>query len=134
MEIEAGHIGSSAHHLGHRGIAPFLRHFVEMVVAMLVGMALGGFLGVYDVASTELLALSMALSMSVPMIGWMRYRRHSWRASGEMAAAMMAPAIALCPPFWWGFISDDTLIGLQHVLMLPAMLAVMLYRRSDFGL
>jgi len=101
---------------------------------MLVGMALGAFLGFYDVARTELLALSMALSMSAPMVGWMRLRRHSWRASNEMAAAMIVPAIALCPLLWWGLISDDTLIGLQHVLMLPAMLAVMVYRRTDFGL
>ena len=73
----------------------FLRHFGEMVLAMLLGMA------VFDVVNSAILipmgfaylsagfpeasALAMAASMSVPMVAWMRLRKHAWRLTAEMA-------------------------------------------------
>jgi len=124
----------AAHHAGRRGWIPFLGHFAQMVVAMVLGMMVGGMLGTSDVSGAELQALLMAASMTVPMVAWMRVRRHSWRTSAEMAAAMVVPAAALFPLLWSSYISGDTLIGLQHGLMLPSMLAAMLYRRSEYGL
>ncbi len=81
----------------------FIRHYVEMVVAMFLGMAVLGMpallaLGAAGVSSTELrsdapalLLLGMGLTMTVPMVAWMRYRGHGWRASNEMAASMLIP-------------------------------------------
>jgi hypothetical protein len=63
---------------------PFLRHYLEMVAAMLAGMlVLGGAVrGVlalagleYPTRYPELVALEMAVEMSVGMVAWMR-RRH----------------------------------------------------------
>jgi hypothetical protein len=35
--------------------------------------------------------------------------------------------------FWLHIISVDPLIGLMHILMLPAMLLAMLYRRDEYA-
>ncbi len=58
----------------------------------------------------------MALTMTVPMVAWMRYRGHGWRPCLEMAAAMFVPtfvAIALL-----GAIDFDALMMFEHVGML----------------
>lgn len=39
--------------------------------------------------------LGMALTMTVPMVAWMRYRGHGWAASNEMAASMFIPSFAV---------------------------------------
>ena len=133
----------AVHHGGGRGIGRFLRHFAEMFAAMMIGMPLvgmplralqGALLGPSSIGIPELRALGMAVAMSVAMVAWMRFRDHSWRSSAEMAAAMVVPVVAFIPLLWMGIISGSMLVGLGHVLMLPAMLAVMLYRRSEYGL
>jgi flagellar biosynthetic protein FliP len=133
----------AAHHGGRRGVGPFLGHFAEMFVAMMIGMPLfgmplralqGALLGAPSVGIPELRALGMATAMTVAMVAWMRFRGHSWRASAEMAAAMIVPTVALLPLLWAGIISGGTLVRLEHVLMVPSMLAVMLYRRTDYGM
>ncbi len=120
----------------------FVRHYVEMVVAMLVGMvllhpvwmlvlpALG-----WGAALTRpnLYTLVMATSMAVAMTAWMRYRGHRWLPIAEMDAAMYLPFVVLLVPFWTGAISATTLSVAGHVLMLPAMLAVMLRRRAEYS-
>lgn len=132
-----------AHHPGRRGIGPFLGHVAEMTAAMMIGMPLvgmplralqGALFGAWSLGIPEVRATGMAVSMTVAMVVWMRIRRHSWRASAEMGAAMLLPTIALLPLLWVGIISGSALIGLGHVVMLPAMLVVMLYRRRDYGL
>lgn len=134
---------AEARHGHGRGIKPFLGHFVEMSVAMMAGMALfgmplrallGSLLGSSVVRIPELRALGMAIAMTLAMVLWMRFRKHSWRASAEMTAAMIVPSLALMPALWLGMVSGDTLTALVHVLMLPSMLAAMLYRRGDYGL
>ena len=133
----------AAHHHDRRGIGSFLGHFVEMFVAMMVGMPLfgmplralqGALLGPASVGIPELRALGMAAAMTVAMVIWMRFRGHSSRATTEMAAAMVVPTVALFTMLWAGIISGGMLVGLGHVLMVPSMLAVMLYRRSEYGL
>src|SRR3954471_19229534 len=81
----------------------FVRHYVEMVVAMFVGMAVLAMPARMALAAagtswselgTSAMLLAMAVEMTVPMVAWMRYRGHDWRPSGEMAAAMLLPAFA----------------------------------------
>src|SRR5215216_3730078 len=84
----------------------FVRHYVEMVVAMFLGMALLGVpaswaLGAVGSSWSELntdapslMLLAMAVTMTVPMVGWMRYRGHGWRANTEMSASMVLPTLA----------------------------------------
>lgn len=119
-----------------RGHLRFAGHFVEMVVAMLAGMvALGPLwslalpgLSAYPAADV----LVMATNMSVGMALWMRIRRHSWPRIAEMSAAMYVPFVVLLVPYWLGAISAGVLMMGGHLLMLPAMLAAMLWRRGDY--
>jgi hypothetical protein len=121
----------------------FLRHYLEMVAAMLVGMlVLGGAVrGVlalagleYPTRYPELLALEMAVEMSVGMVVWMRWRGHGWAATLEMVgAAMFAPLAVLFPLLWLGAIGGEALLVLEHVAMFPLMFLVMLRRRAEYG-
>jgi hypothetical protein len=116
-----------------------------MTLAMMLGMAvLGGvFRGAIAVAGVDyadtrlrlpaLFALVMAFNMSAPMAWWMRRRGHGWRYTAEMSAAMFVPVLALIPPLWLGAISGEALSGIQHAVMIPSMVAVMLRRRREFA-
>jgi hypothetical protein len=125
----------------------FARHYVEMVVAMLLGMAILGVpasmaLDGLGMSSSELrndapalLLFGMAVTMTVPMVGWMRYRGHGWRPSMEMAASMFVPTTAVIALLWGGLVADvDTLLIIEHVAMLPSMLVAMLFRAGEYGL
>jgi hypothetical protein len=124
----------------------FIRHYVEMVVAMFLGMVvLGGpamlALEAAGVTSTELNAdapalhlLGMGVTMTVPMVAWMRYRGHGWGPSNEMAASMLIPTAGVIGLLWGGFVTEiGTLLAIQHVVMLPAMLVAMLLRRDEYS-
>lgn len=119
----------------------FLRHLLEMVVAMVAGMMVLGPIRTLIVAQLgwpdlfdrpELHALAMAADMTIAMSLWMCYRKHSWISIAEMATAMVLPFIVLFVPLWAGALSGDTLLVAGHLLMLPAMVIAMLYRRSEY--
>jgi hypothetical protein len=123
----------------------FLRHYLEMVVAMFLGMGLlmpptGGALRAVGTSWSELhtsapalMLLGMALTMTVPMVGWMRFRGHGRGANTEMAAAMLLPAFAVIVLLWAGLVRDiDMLLVIEHVAMLASMLAAMLLRRDEY--
>jgi hypothetical protein len=133
-------------HAGHRG--HFLRHLLEMTAVMVPGMVLGGAvftLGAGLLAGTgltweearlrypELCLLTIAVVMSVPMVAWMRHRGHGWQSGGEMAAAMVVPALALIGLFWLRVVGKDPLCGVYCAVMVPAMVAAMLLRRGEYG-
>lgn len=133
---------SATTHAPH-GRGGFLRHVLEMTLVMVAGMAvLGGVfqaaLAVAGVDTTDarlrlpgLFALVMALNMSVPMAAWMRRRGHGWAYTAEMVAAMIVPVAVLIPPLWIGVISGETLSTIQHAVMLPSMVVVMLRHRGE---
>lgn len=108
-----------------------------MLVGMLVlhpvwMLALAG-LGRSDLLDRPVPAtLVMATNMALGMAAWMRLRGHAWPGVAEMAAAMYVPFVVLYPPLLAGLISADLLIVAGHVLMIPAMLAVMLRRRAEY--
>jgi hypothetical protein len=123
----------------------FARHYVEMVVAMLLGMfVLGGIgavlLGLVGIDTGDwhtdapaLMLLEMAFTMSVSMVAWMRYRGHGWAASWEMTASMFLPTFAAIALLGLGVVEDGgALMAIQHVVMFPAMLGVMLLRRDEY--
>ena len=81
----------------------FIRHYVEMVIAMLAGMAVLGMpLAALGTDSTELELLGMAFSMTVPMVAWMRYRGHGWAPAADMTASMFLPSFAAIALLWTG--------------------------------
>lgn len=123
----------------------FVRHYVEMVVAMLLGMvvlgvpagwALGAVGSSWSDLNTDapsLMLLGMAATMTVPMVGWMRYRGHGWRASTEMSAAMLIPTFAAIALLEAGVVDDiGVLLAVEHVAMLLGMLGVMLLRPTEY--
>jgi hypothetical protein len=91
----------------HPSARRFLRHYVEMLVAMFGGMIVLGMPAVValDAAGMTraelrtghptLLWFGMAVVMTVPMVAWMRYRGHTWRPSLEMAASMILPTLGV---------------------------------------
>ncbi len=124
----------------------FLAHYGEMVLVMLAGMVLFGLPVVVLAAAlgagpAELgreapagVLLGMGLSMTAPMVWWMPRRGHSAAATSEMAGAMIVPTLAVVALLATDAVDDlDTLLGIQHVAMLPAMLAVMLMRRREYS-
>ena len=150
----------NAHHAAtdlHRRIRPrraprmtsstrrFLRHYVEMVVAMFLGMVVLGIpagwaLGAVGSSWSELnthapalMLLGMAVTMTVPMVGWMRYRGHGWRANTEMSASMLVPTFAALALLQAGVVDDvDVLLVIEHVAMLLGMLGAMLLRPTEY--
>ena len=128
-------ISPAAHPRSHR-VRHFVRHYLEMVVAMLVGMMVLG--PVVDLVWPSLTAradvgvMVMATNMAIGMGAWMRFRRHSWRSVAEMSAAMYVPFLVLLVPFWAGAMGEHAMMTWGHVLMLPAMAAVMLLRPEEY--
>jgi hypothetical protein len=50
-----------------------------------------------------------------------------------MTGAMFAPAVALIPLLWLGVIDGNSLLMLEHLVMLPLMVLVMVRRRAEYG-
>jgi hypothetical protein len=124
----------------------FIRHYAEMLAAMFLGMFVLGMpalmaLGAAGVSSAELradapalLLLGMGVTMTVPMVAWMRHRGHGWAASNEMAASMLIPTAGVIGVLGAGLLDDvGTLLMIEHVVMLPSMLLAMLLRRDEYS-
>jgi hypothetical protein len=124
----------------------FVRHYVEMVIAMFLGMAILGLPAGWALSAAgsswsalnddapALMFLAMATTMTVPMVAWMRYRGHGWRANAEMSASMFVPTFAVIAMLGAGLVSDiGVLLIVEHVAMLLSMLAVMLLRPAEYS-
>jgi hypothetical protein len=129
-----------------RSTRHFIRHYAEMLAAMFLGMVALGMpalvaLGAAGTSSAELradapalLLLGMGVTMTVPMVAWMRYRGHGWAASNEMAASMLIPTAGVIGLLGAGLVNDvGTLLMAEHVVMLPSMLVAMLLRREEYS-
>ena len=120
----------------------FWLHFGEMVLAMFAGMAvLGGVVeGVLTMAGSSLsnasasvAATVMAFNMTVPMGGWMLYRGHPARHSAEMAGSMIVPTAFVIALHLVSVLPGSAVLAVQHVVMIPAMLGVMLWRYPHYA-
>lgn len=130
------HPVSAAHAHHGRRVRHFLWHLAEMLVAMMIGMAVA--VGVFSAVVGEnygqarhryptAALLVMAVGMAVPMVAWMRFRRHTWKNSIEMGAAMMLPAVPFLACVWAHvFVNAPT--GPYMAVSTVAMLGLMLYR------
>ena len=123
-----------------------VRHYLEMVVAMFAGMVVLGAPAVWALGavgidwnrlsddSPALMFLGMATTMTVPIVGWMMYRGHGWRANTEMSASMFLPTFAVIGLLWADVLTDlGALMLLEHVAMLVAMAAVMIARPAEYA-
>lgn len=125
----------------------FTRHFLEMTAVMTIGMLVAAFVFMIalnlavegDLTWEQALAdypthalLAIAIGMSVPMVPWMRYRGHSRRSAYEMAVVMGFLAIPFICLALFNIVKGAQ-CGLYCLAGLVAMLALMLYRRSDYS-
>ena len=119
----------------------FARHYVEMVVVMVGGMVVlgapaGWLMGAFGTSWSQLspamMVLVMAVTMTAPMVAWMRFRGHAWRPTAEMAASMLLPAFAAMALAWTVVTAVGTLMVVEHAAMLAAMLVAMLVRRDEY--
>jgi hypothetical protein len=117
-------------------------HFVEMFAVMGIGMAVGMpiYRAVAGISSAEPYRLypmpsvsAMALTMALPMVGWMLVRGHGWRNSAEMAAAMIVPAIPFVILAGLGVISG-TACRAYMPLSIVAMIGLMVYRWDVYSM
>jgi hypothetical protein len=124
------------------GWLPFIRHYLEMVLAMAIGMVALHPLAMFAFQAAgaahlldhvEVMTLVMATDMAIAMGSWMAYRRHGWRDIAEMTAAMYLPFIIFFPATLTGLMTGGAMMTAGHLLMLAAMLAVMLWRRDHYG-
>jgi hypothetical protein len=120
----------------------FARHFGEMVLAMVLGMVvLGGLaellLAAAGSSMSDLSAVAhvtlMAFNMTVPMVLWMSYRGHAVARNVEMALSMIVPSVAAAGLAWTGVLGSAAALGVQHAVMIPAMLGVMLWRYAEYS-
>jgi hypothetical protein len=129
---------------GGRSISRFFRHYVEMVAVMFVGMftlgmPAGWVLRTFGASSPSshhpaMMLFSMAVTMTVPMVAWMRYRGHTWQTNMEMAASMIIPTIAVLGLLWTGLASGvGMLMVIEHAAMLAFMLFAMLLRLDEYA-
>ena len=118
------------------------RHYLEMVLTMVIGMVVlhPVWAVAFDAAGVPdaldhatVMALVMATDMSLAMGAWMRYRGHCWRPIIEMSATMYLPFAVFLVPVWVGAMSGSAMIIAGHAVMLPTMLALMVWRRDEYG-
>ena len=117
-------------------------HLAEMMLAMIAGMVvLGGALeGMLSLAGTSLADASaaikasvMAFNMTVPMAAWMHHRGHGARHNVEMAGSMVVPTALVIALHSLGLVAADGVLLIQHVVMIPAMVGVMLVRFEHYA-
>lgn len=120
----------------------FARHFGEMLIAMFLGMGVFGGLAALGFAaaggsSSDLpggvRVMLMGIYMTVPMVLWMRYRGHAATHNAEMAMSMMVPTVVAAALAFAGALGTGAALGVQHAVMVPAMLAVMLWRYDHYA-
>lgn len=121
----------------------FVRHYVEMVLAMFAGMVVVGIPveGVIALTGADAVARAidgpiaagtvMCAYMVAGMAGWMAYRRHSLRQNVEMNLAMVSPMALLVPLEIVGSIDGPALMLWLHALMFLAMWIYMLWRPME---
>lgn len=127
---------------GAGGRRAFIRHFLEMLLVMFAGMGvLTGLAALgYVAAGTELSAqpeasrvLLMGVNMTIPMVAWMSFRGHPWPRNTEMAASMLIPSLVVAALVSAGGLGGMAGLGIQHAIMVPAMLGVMIWRYGHYS-
>ena len=121
----------------------FARHYGVMLLLMFAGMAvLGGAVELMlmpfglsiNKAAAPVMASVMAVTMTVPMVAWMHLKhRMPVARSVEMTASMVLPTVLAIALYALSQIGSDAVLVVQHVVMLPAMLAVMVWRYDAYS-
>jgi hypothetical protein len=111
-----------------------------MFLAMMAGMMVGAFVLATAVGMSVSEArveypvawvVVMAFDMTIPMAAVMLYRGHSRRSAGEMAAAMIVPALPIVACQLSHLVTSDVGRAYMPVSMV-AMIGLIVYRRSEY--
>jgi len=107
-----------------------------MVVVMVLDIVVLGAAAnalVHTSGRLGLMLAEMAVTMTLPMIAWMRFRGHAWRPCNEMAGSMILPAVGAIGLLATGLVTGaGTLMAVEHAAMLASMLFAMLLRRDEY--
>jgi flagellar biosynthetic protein FliP len=132
----------AAAHVASGSRRAFVLHFLEMLAVMFVGMGVFSGLTMLALAaagsslsdqSGSLRVMLMGINMSVPMVLWMAIRGHGAMRCVEMAASMMVPTAAAALLVLVDVLDVMAGMAIQHVVMIPAMLGVMLWRYDEYA-
>ncbi|RPI20390.1 MAG: hypothetical protein EHM70_26550 [Chloroflexota bacterium] len=120
----------------------FIRHFVEMCLAMCLGgipLIVLFFWGAAAVGYPDLLqrfpelsVLAVGFILSVPMIAWMRFRGMDWRLTLEMSITTIVLGILLAGLGWLGILSRGSLFEWMVTFACPSMLIPMFLRLNHY--
>ncbi|MEO5994715.1 MAG: hypothetical protein ABI563_06960 [Specibacter sp.] len=126
-----------------KGYVSFAGHFGVMVALMYAGMlvldpvyeTVAGIVGVDDPWGRlpVLSNIVMAFNMTVPMVLYMRRRRHTWRAVVDMSAAMLLPAALTTVPYLLGVMRAGTMMSFSHATMILLMAVAMVLRFREYA-
>lgn len=121
----------------------FIRHFLEMCLAMCIGgipLIILFFVGAANIGypgllehSPELSVLVVGFILSLPMTAWMRYRDHEWQPTLEMASTTIVLAILLVGLGWFGILAKSNLFEWMTRLACPVMIIPMLFRLDIYA-
>jgi len=124
---------TSLSRLGH-----FVLHYLEMCVAMCVGgIALNvvffGALALLGVTYSEeqlptFALLAIGANLAIAMAAWMRFRKHEWRPTLEMASTSIILAVAVIAAAAIGLIDEGDRLNALTSLACPVMLVPMALR------
>jgi hypothetical protein len=120
----------------------FARHFLEMCIAMCLGgivlivlafAVVPALIGGPNLRESypELSLLAIAVMLTLPMVGWMRFRGMAWRPILEMSAVPFGLAIAMIGLVWTGVVPATALqveFGSFCGITCMGMFIVMLFR------
>ena len=121
----------------------FIRHFLEMCLAMCVGgipLIVLFFWGVATIGYPDLLqrfpeltVLAIGWILSLPMIAWMRFRGMEWRLTLEMSITTIVLGILLVGLGWLGILPRSNLFEWMTRLACPSMLIPMFLRLDHYA-
>jgi hypothetical protein len=122
--------------LSHIGL--FVAHFIEMCMAMCVGgIALNvvffGVLGLFGVTYSQdqlptFVLIAVGVNLAIAMAAWMRFRKHEWRLTLEMASTSIILALAVIGGAAIGLIDASDRLAAFTSLACPVMLIPMSLR------
>jgi hypothetical protein len=142
-QTAVAHINHQVHARAAGHQRRFARHFGVMLLLMFAGMAVLG--GVVELmllpfeqsmndASAPVMASVMAVTMTVPMVAWMHLKhRMPVGRSVEMTASMVVPSALAIALYALAMVGSESVLVIQHAVMIPAMLAVMLWRYDAYA-
>jgi len=121
----------------------FIRHYVEMCLAMCIGgvplivlFFLGAsMIGYPDLVQRfpELSVLAIGFILTLPMTAWMRFRGMEWRLTLEMSITTIVLGILLASLGWLGILPRSSLLDWMTSLACPSMLIPMFLRLDHYA-